>query len=278
MNEIEKLLNSLSDDVRNLVENNEWENAMKLASLNEQDVVAEIYLRTLCEKGNQWQNIDWNKIDSIKRVLIKWIKELGFREATNPYLQFIRMFYEISENSNTILTENNCIALNNLYADGVLDFSDIAGTGDNGLNHVIFNHNLYGNSMNDLEFIVKAYETLSSKSFVSRLNIGAIKSSFNTNLSNAKRVAIDENNLNINTLRDAIIFKDYTKPQTSEINSKQYIEKLLSIGENTSNDNNNISRVVKDFRSLSSADKRDLLNSILNLSQSELNSLISKLK
>ena len=172
---IEELINSLSDEIKALVLENDWTNALNKANDNEKNTVAEIYLRTLCEHGNQWESIGWSKLEPIKSVLIKWIKELGFKESTNPYMQFIPAFYSIQENQSKTLSENNCIELNNLYADGVLDFADIAGTGENKLDHVIFNKNLYNKTMSDLEFIVKAYEALSTKSTVSKLNLDAVK-------------------------------------------------------------------------------------------------------
>ncbi len=274
MNEEEKLLNSLSDNIKGLIADNKWQEALDNADSSERDAVAELYLRTICEQGGQLEKVGWNKIESIKRILIKWIKELGFRESTNPYLQFIQNFYNIADNQNTTLTETNCILLNNLYADRVLDFADIAGTGENGLNHVIFNHNLYSQDDSDAEFIVKAYESLSSKSFIDRLNFDVIKSK----LSQSSTNYVDDNNFK--TKRDAIIYKEPNKPQSSDLNSKYYIEELLSLGENVSSkENERMSRVAKDFNALSRDERKDMLKSMFNnLTQQEIDSLVSRLK
>jgi len=273
MNE-EELLNSLSDNIKFLVAENQWQEALDSADSSEKDVVAELYLRHICDEGGQLEKVGWNKIEPIKRILIKWIKELGFRESTNPYLQFIQNFYSIVDNQNTTLTETNCILLNNLYADRVLDFADIAGTGENGLSHVIFNHNLYSQKDTDAEFIVKAYEALSSKSFVDRLNYDAVK----TKLSQSSIDYINDNDFK--TKRDAIIYKESRKPQSSELNSRYFIEELLSLGENVhSEENERINRVAKDFNALSKDERKDMLKSMFNnLTQQEIDSLVSRLK
>lgn len=262
MNEMETLLNSLSDEVKKLVSENKWSDALNSASMNEKDAVAELYLRTICEQGNQWDGVDWNKIEPIKRMLIKWIKELGLKESTNPYMKFISAFYSISSNSSRTLTENNCIELNNLYANGVLDFSDIAGIGENKLNHIIFNQNLYNNNMSDLDFIVRAYESLSSANFAKKINVDAVKEQLIRYKHKSNADYIDNNADNLKELRNAIIYKEPTQPQTSEIFKRNVIEDILSSGENTvdSKDDRDIQKLDKDYNSLTDDQKRKWLS------------------
>lgn len=259
----EELLNSLSDNTKSLVAEDKWSDALMQAPVNEKDAIAELYLIHLCEQGNQWEKIGWDKIEPIKSILIKWIKELGIREATNPYMQFIENFYSIESNKATKLTDSNCISLNNLYADRTLDFSDIAGTGENGLNHVIFNHNLYKFGQSDLEFIVKAYESLSTKSFVAKLSVETIKNE----LSKEKSAFIDKQNTEkdyLNALRNSIIFVDPVNPQTSEINSQQTIESLLSAGQNTvsEKEDRELKQFDDDYNNLTIDQKRKWLSKV----------------
>lgn len=258
---IEELINSLSDEIKALVLENDWTNALNKANDDEKNTVAEIYLRTLCEHGNQWESIGWSKLEPIKSVLIKWIKELGFKESTNPYMQFIPAFYSIQENQSKTLSENNCIELNNLYADGVLDFADIAGTGENKLDHVIFNKNLYNKTMSDLEFIVKAYEALSTKSTVSKLNLDAVKNELIRYKKQNVANYVEENKSDIKAIRNAIIFKDPTQPQTSEIYDRNVIEDLLSSGENTvyEKENRELKKQIDDFKAKTDETERKKL-------------------
>lgn len=258
---IEELINSLSDEIKSLVLENDWTNALNKANDDEKNTVAEIYLRTLCEHGNQWESIGWSKLEPIKSVLIKWIKELGFKESTNPYMQFIPAFYSIQESQSKTLSENNCIELNNLYADGVLDFADIAGTGENKLDHVIFNKNLYNKTMSDLEFIVKAYEALSTKSTVSKLNLDAVKNELIRYKKQNVANYVEENKSDIKAIRNAIIFKDPTQPQTSEIYDRNVIEDLLSSGENTvsEKENRELKKQIDDFKAKTDETERKKL-------------------
>lgn len=274
MNDIEELLNSLSEDTKKLISDNKWSEAIDKATQNEINIIAELYLRHLCEKGNQWESIGWNKIEPIKKVLIKWIKELGLRESQNPYMQFIPAFYSIDSNKSRTLTENNCIELNNLYADRVLDFSDIAGTGVNGLEHIIFNQNLYNFNMNDLDFIVRAYETLSSKNFIKKLNLDAVKQQLIRYKHESNANYIDSNADNVKAIRNAILYKEPTKSQTSEIFDKTVIEDILSSGEHvaTSDEKDELSQEdgVKALKALTSKEAR----SKLGLSDEVLRKLI----
>lgn len=227
----------ISDEsVREQLKNGQFQDAYNNAKSNdEKNEVIKVFLIITSGRDWNWSETDEEtRIEPIKEVLYKWIKELGFRNTTNPYLKFIPEFYKI--NKDYILSEDNCISLNNLYADNTLDFGDIAGTGANKLNHIIFNKNLYNNrSMSDIEFIVKAYEALSSKSFVRKLNIDAITSLNDFSKQKAQYINSVKSDTDkyVEAVRNSIIFKDPTKPQTSEIYAKNYIEDLLSTGDNT---------------------------------------------
>ena len=268
---LQDLINSISDaNVKQLVLDGKWSEALDSANVNDKDVVAQVFLTTL--KENQWKNYA-NKLTNSEKVILKWIKELGVREANNPYLQFIPKYFS---KQNAQLSENNAVALNNLYASDVIDFADIAGTGESAGSHVIFNPNLYNLNMSDLEFIVKAYQSLGEENFVKKLNLNAIAS--NLSKEDANRIALlapdieEGDDKAIKILRYIILYNSKTK----QLRSKYDVEKLLSAGENTAKgkSTNATTKVSKDFNSLSADDKKTALKSMFpQLNDSQLDTL-----
>lgn len=236
----------------------DWTKAINIA-LNKQNV-ASIFINTLLE--NQLRNA--NIIEALP-VLSKWVVELGPRESTNPYLQFLQRFYE---HNKTKLSNDNAVALNNLYSNRTLDFGDIAGTGPEKLGHIIFNGNLYDNTSSDIDFIVKAYEYLTAN----KVNFDAVKDNISkVSKAGADYLSKDEiSNLDDNSaekkkaLRNAVIFKDPNNPTTSQINSRYVIEDLLSVGKNTTSEKSD-----DNIEDLTPEKFMDMLKKYKNLSQAD---------
>lgn len=69
----------------------------------------------------------------------RWFDELGFDEIENPFITFLKK-------KTFSLKEDDAINLNDLYAQDILSYSDIAGRGLDGTNHIIFNEEVYRNA------------------------------------------------------------------------------------------------------------------------------------
>lgn len=270
---LQDLINSISDEnVKQLVLDNKWSEALDNANVNDKDIIAQAFLQSL--KEGQWKNFA-DKLTNSEKVILKWIKELGVREANNPYLQFIPKYFS---KQNAQLSENNAVSLNNLYSEDAIDFGDIAGTGAEGTNHLIFSPQLYNFNMDDLDFIVKAYQSLSESYFVKKLNLNAIASQLDSNeaqnLSTLSSELSSGNNETqvVKAIRDLLIFDRNNK----KIRSRYELEKLLSSGENTAKQGTANTNISKDFNKLSAEDKKSTLKQMFpTLSDAQLNTLYS---
>ena len=99
------------------------------------------------------------------------------------------------------------------------------------------------------------------------MNIDAIK-----NLNDFSKQKVDYldkakkegQNTYIKAIRNSILFVDPTKPQTSQIYSKNYVEDLLSAGINTKEEkkDRNVKELVGKFKTLSKDERFDVLKEI----------------
>ena len=157
-----------------------WEEAADYAgSVAELDAICELFFLNVVIAKNK---LNPALFSDSKDLMVKFIKELGFNPNENPFLGFINIFYKL--NPGTKISRDNWVVLNDLTYDGVITSADLIGYGDEGTKHIIFNPIAYASE--DLEFIIKAYHTLSNPSEVKRLNLGII-----VDLAIQKRLPVD---------------------------------------------------------------------------------------
>lgn len=123
------------------------------------------------------------------------IVQLGFND-NNPFVQFLVKWHEINGNDRfDIIDKNGIIALNNMFAKGVITQNDLRGVGIGGESFPIFNPSLYElPSVADITFVTKAFIWLSSD-----LNLKSTK------------IGSRLKNKDLNIVRDNILYKDVDK-------------------------------------------------------------------
>lgn len=118
--------------------------------------------------------LDSGHLDNAGGILGHIFGELGFQKNENPFISFIQIAAG-SGKQNALVTDEALTLINNLYADGTLDFNDIAGLGVDKDNHIIFDASVY--SQPNPEFLIETYCDLSDISAFKRMNWKAIADS-----------------------------------------------------------------------------------------------------
>jgi hypothetical protein len=108
--------------------------------------------------------LDWStkngiqkRVEKIQEPLASEIISLGeraFDEATNPILSFLKVYLREHD-----MTEDQFITLNNLWAHNIIGRNEMNNTGSGSPEQhcVIFNHTLWSQRPDDIEFIVRSY-------------------------------------------------------------------------------------------------------------------------
>ena len=149
-NEMITLINSLPDNLKEILvvedesgnytlNGDKFQETLDKARPEEKNTVIEIFFRQLCE--NQWKDIGWTKIEPLLPVLQSICRDVGFKEVNNPFLNFIKQFYFI--NNDYILTKQDLIKINNLYAKDSISYEELVGKDSNNELSIIYNDNLY---------------------------------------------------------------------------------------------------------------------------------------
>ena len=118
--------------------------------------------------------LDAGHLNNAGPILGHIFGELGFQKNENPFISFIQIAAG-SGKQNALVTDESLTLINNLYADGTLDFNDIAGLGVDKANHIIFDASVY--SQPNPEFLIETYCDLSDISAFKRMNWKAIADS-----------------------------------------------------------------------------------------------------
>lgn len=141
--------------------------------------------------------------------------DLGFSENSNPILAFINLL-------NEPITVDQLITIYNLLADDIISKDDLRGAGQNRKSHVIFNRTLYNNAADDIEFIVKTYDWLSS---FSNIKNNTVRNNLPIDSEDYDIAAVRDRKASVIDLRDAIIFM--FKEANGKVRNPDEIEKLL---------------------------------------------------
>ena len=160
-----------------------------------------------------------------KDVLVKLCVELDTIDNS-----FTTLLDGLSQ-KNLSPTRKYLIALNNLYANDVIDDQDLEFHGNDGVNTILINPQLAKmNNSSDIEFLIKSYYWLSNKN-----NLTGKYKDFNYN--GLKDIASIKGYSNIvdacnsedreSKIRNAIMFSDEKNPQEATIRDRKDIEDLL---------------------------------------------------
>ena len=203
---------------------NKWTDASEYCpSIESHKALIEIFIE---EAYTNW-HCTLEQLDPGKDVLIEIIYQLGFKESENPYFNFMETFF--TKNSGFVLSENNWNVLYDLYANQIIEASDLTGNGRDKDSHIIFNGFLFKEERisKDSYMIVDAYEKLSDNSFAKSLNLDAIK--------NIKTQGKPKSFAELNTsmtpiqIRNTIVFKEPSN-LSGDINSYYYIKEAINVG------------------------------------------------
>ena len=286
--EIALLINSLPENVRNVLVSTSGDGKVKLNgnnftraldltdNVNDEAKVIEIYLRTLCE--NQWKNIGWEKVEPLKDILIRICSEAGLRESENPFIEFLPRIL-----AKTQITREDLIDLNNLYANDELSYEDIAGKGKDGLNHIIFNPSLYKSE--DDYMITQIWNWLGDAKNLNKMNWGEVRDANLSNLindvaSNALTQISDGNQISdvsANNYRLDLMFKDGNP--SGELNALETLKELLRRGAINKNTTTQTTQTPRKRYSDSSRELEDRLSDYISktdLTDNEIKEIISQ--
>ena len=239
---ISELFNGLNDKMREVlaktnsdgsteIDYSKLSEAQKYASTpEEENALIEIFLRQSIDTDNKWGNITMDKIEPYKDVLIKLCSELGLKEISNPFLNFLPELY--AKNPNIDLTRDNMIDLNNLYATDIISTEDLMGKGKEGLNDIIFDSELY--TFENVDKMVSYIKWLGDIRNLKRMNWQEIR---NADLTGAINEVADEviSSVGKKTLGDDDWeeFRNklvYVNGMGGKINSQNTLEKLMAAG------------------------------------------------
>lgn len=228
-----RIYSQLSEDVKNelgdfskltktlLTSTSNWEKAMQMtSSVQEEDLLARLFL----ELSKNYLTIVNNasQIKNCEDVIVKLIKELGFNYYENPVLAFLGNFLK-SNGQDIALDRNDAILLNNANSEGIVSDNDMIGTGTDGKNHILYNREFWLiNNIYDKWNTLKAYEELSNKSFVERLNTDKISEYLGI-----KTLKAD----NVKDVRDRIIYQD----GKTKIRPYEQIKNAINVGKISKN-------------------------------------------
>lgn len=110
--------------------------------------------------------------DSERKMLSKWVRELGFRTQTNPFLDYVAT---AKRNTSLELDEYLLIILNNAYAERSITAQDLRGQGHDRELHLIFQR-YWLSSSDEREYMLDSYVWLSKPGNIKTLDLAEIKS------------------------------------------------------------------------------------------------------
>lgn len=242
-----------SKDVQDLIDDSQWQKAFDKANAAEKQTVINEFL-TKWEEANKLPELN----EAERLILSKWIGELGFRQANNPFLDYMKQ----AKIRGAEFDQYKLIIINNLYANRKISQSDLRGTGKSGINHIIFNES-WIKSTDEPEFMAETYSWLSSDNNVRTLPIDDIaKEAKAGNFDFPKSYRSLSSSMPSDKVRDTIIFKE-----DNSLNSSYVVNNLLRYKEEDdtrSRDNINIiSDMVDSFKKMDSKTQNtfiDMLN------------------
>lgn len=138
-----------------------------------------------------------DNFDGCLKGLTHIFSECGLNEGENPFITFMKLD---GGKYLDLINPKSIITLNNLYADDIIDGTDIQGRSDMRTDYPIFKEKFY--EVEDPEFTLKCYDWLSNLSKLKQLNYGAIanwpKLENNDVLRELSRTVANEEKLNNN--------------------------------------------------------------------------------
>lgn len=181
---------NLPEDIKSFIptegkiSDNDYATALSEAH-DESQRVALIHLFLL----NNYEKVIPN-LDDCLDILTHIFNDVGITESTNPFITFIKFVKSDASSSNKILTKDNLIMLNDLYADNEIDFNDISGYSKERRDHPIFKPGFYDSS--DPEFLLDSYNFLSQTYNLRRLNYDTLVDSSKIDDNNLKELIKDK--------------------------------------------------------------------------------------
>ena len=176
------------------------------------------------------------------------------------------------------------MALNNLYAKGIIDDHNLDGTDEDGTQEksLLFSNNLY--NKRDIEFIVQSYYWLTQKSNLKRINYNALAND-STIPEQVKELAgkvMIQGTFAGNNVRNVIIYDISSEEAERDSSTYQYpvrdsqvIKNILHLAASRTN----VSLETQQARDVNSnTNVQNVLSSIAKLNDSEKASLVDALK
>ena len=259
MNDMDKSSREAADmqrvgkEVQDLIADSQWQKAFDKANAAEKQTVINEFM-TKWEEANKIPEL--NEAESL--ILSKWISELGFRQANNPFLDYMKQ----AKLRGAEFDQYKLIIINNLYANRKISQSDLRGTGKSGINHIIFNES-WIKSTDEPEFMAETYSWLSIDNNVNTLPIDDIaKEAKAGNFDFPKSYRSLSSSMPADKVRDIIIFKE-----DNSLNSSYVVNNLLRYKEEddarSKDDIDIISDMVASFKKMDSKTQNtfiDMLN------------------
>lgn len=259
MNDMDKSSREAADmqrvgkEVQDLINDSQWQKAFDKANAAEKQTVINAFIAKW-EEANKLPELN----EAERLILSKWISELGFRQANNPFLDYMKQ----SKLRGAEFDQYKLIIINNLYANRKISQSDLRGTGKSGINHIIFNES-WIKSTDEPEFMAETYSWLSSDNNVRTLPIDDIsKEAKAGNFDFPKSYRSLSSSMPANEVRDTILFKE-----DNSLNSSYVVNNLLRYKEEddtrSRDDIDVISDMVASFKKMDSKTQNtfiDMLN------------------
>jgi hypothetical protein len=263
---VDEIITSMPEDkARESLATGNFSDALDYSSSQEeQDNVVEAFILVSCDNGWKKYGVTWDKILPAKDLVFKVMRETGLTEPEDPFIGFITNYCQ--KNPSAKLNNTMMTMLNNDYADDTLTFEDIAGMGHDNVNHVIFNTDLYGKSQDDVDYIVNAYQWLSYKSNIDRMNENSLYN-LNKNGTIYKNISsvFSEKPVNPVKVRDAIIYEN--GQAGGKINTRKDIETAMMLAgrpeEGTSRNYTKLDNAKNIIKDMTADEKKDLISAIV---------------
>lgn len=271
------LYDTLSDEVKDKISNQDYKGALKLVgSIDEEDTIIKV---GIVNELNSLIGINLLKQLSINYndILVHIFKNLGFDGSKNPFIDYIQN----NRQTSSLLDEDVLIILYNLLIDGVLDANDIIGQSIEGMNHIIFNPSLYqNNDEEDIEDILKSYSFLSDVYKLKKLNYKSLYDYYKNQPKYHNDVLlklIDDRNYisdsgvnkignnDINAIRNAFIYKDGNKAIRDIKEIRAFLQKASAEKASQSKDRYQVVQdIKKNLRSLDKEVVKTLVQELVN--------------
>ena len=210
-------------------------------------------------------------------ILVKLCVELD--ELNNYFTKYVDLY---TNGANITPSRGLMVALNNLYANNVIDDHDLEGTGNEDRDSILFKSDLSDNkSSSDIEFLIKSYMWLTSESNISRMDFNSLLDFVNNesvndaqdykNISNVCSQLLNPTETTKPTsqdVRNAILFKD---ENNSKLRDKKEVENLLHAASSrvsAKSRNNRVSKTLSDISKMNDEEKQELFQALeLKLNQ-----------